>query len=65
MAKLTFMETYRSGHNGPDSKSVGRLLSARGFESLRLRFMEPAQSERGMSFNFILRRLYLLLHRET
>lgn len=30
MAKLTFMETYRSGHNGPDSKSVGRLCRLGG-----------------------------------
>ena len=31
------METYRSGHNENDSKSFGRLIPARGFESHRLR----------------------------
>ena len=31
------METYRSGHNEADSKSVSRLKPARGFESHRLR----------------------------
>ena len=32
-----YLETYRSGHNGADSKSVSQLTLARGFESLRLR----------------------------
>ena len=33
-----YLETYRSGRNGADSKSVYRFLPVRGFESLRLRF---------------------------
>lgn len=33
----TYMQTYRSGHNGADSKSVGRGNLARGFKSRRLR----------------------------
>ena len=32
------LETYRSGHNGADSKSVSRGNPARGFESRRLRY---------------------------
>lgn len=32
-----YMQTYRSGHNGADSKSVGRGNLARGFKSRRLR----------------------------
>src|ERR1700692_2441277 len=35
--KLT--ERYRSGHNGADSKSDGRVIPARGFESHPLRHL--------------------------
>ena len=31
------LERYRSGHNGADSKSDGRVIPARGFESHPLR----------------------------
>lgn len=33
-------ETYRSGHNGADSKSVYQFMLVQGFESLRLRYLE-------------------------
>src|SRR5450631_4278301 len=33
------MERYRSGHNGADSKSDGRVIPARGFESHPLRHL--------------------------
>ena len=46
------METYRSGHNESDSKSLCRLKAARGFESLRLRSKEglPHQLKCGSPF---------------
>src|ERR1700685_893356 len=34
---ISYMERYRSGHNGADSKSDGRVIPARGFESHPLR----------------------------
>jgi hypothetical protein len=34
-------ERYRSGHNGADSKSDGRVKPARGFESHPLRHLVP------------------------
>ena len=33
------METYRSGRNGADSKSVYQFMLVQGFESLRLRYV--------------------------
>ena len=33
------METYRSGRNGADSKSVYQFMLIQGFESLRLRYI--------------------------
>src|SRR5580704_911105 len=33
------LERYRSGHNGADSKSDGRVIPARGFESHPLRHL--------------------------
>src|SRR5580704_17305234 len=36
------LERYRSGHNGADSKSDGRVIPARGFESHPLRQIKRA-----------------------
>src|ERR1700735_2641600 len=44
-ANFQVKERYRSGHNGADSKSDGRVIPARGFESHPLR-----QIKKGLSF---------------
>src|SRR5450631_3747982 len=36
-SNISLTERYRSGHNGADSKSDGRVIPARGFESHPLR----------------------------
>src|ERR1700735_4412240 len=38
-ANFQVKERYRSGHNGADSKSDGRVIPARGFESHPLRHL--------------------------
>jgi hypothetical protein len=37
LIEIQFLERYRSGHNGTDSKSVEGFTALRGFESLPLR----------------------------
>ena len=44
-------ERYRSGHNGADSKSDGRVKPARGFESHPLRHLHLAESLPGWGSN--------------
>src|ERR1700678_4816324 len=39
LPKIVPPERYRSGHNGADSKSDGRVIPARGFESHPLRHL--------------------------
>src|SRR5476649_3003125 len=38
-SNISLTERYRSGHNGADSKSDGRVIPARGFESHPLRHL--------------------------
>ena len=43
-------ERYRSGHNENDSKSFGRLIPARGFESHSLRQKPRIRKDPGQLF---------------